>query len=199
MKAMLDLFSGLGGWSEAMMNRNDWIVHRFDNNPALEIVPNTTIADLNQMVEGHDWVGFDLITASPPCLDFSNAYSAPRPTARREEREFTPDMTCVVTAVSIIENARTHNPKLNWVIENVYGAIPDFAPILGPPRQIVGPFALWGNFPLLHLPRAWSHSKAEGDTWSTDPLRANRRAMIPLEVSEALRAAHSAQTTIGQW
>ena len=63
------------------MNRNDWIVHRFDNNPALEIVPNTTIADLNQMVEGHDWVGFDLITASPPCLDFSNAYSAPRPTA----------------------------------------------------------------------------------------------------------------------
>ena len=70
MKAMLDLFSGLGGWSEAMMNRNDWIVHRFDNNPALEIVPNTTIADLNQMVEGHDWVGFDLITASPPLLGF---------------------------------------------------------------------------------------------------------------------------------
>ena len=180
-----------------MMNREDWIVHRFDNNPELASVPNTTIADLNEMVEGHDWVGFDLITASPPCLEFSNAYEAPRSRAKREGREFNPDLTAIQTTISIIGNARRHNPRLNWVVENVYGAIPDFAPLLGPPRQLVGPFALWGNFPLLHLPRGWTHTKP--GPWSTDPLRANRRAMIPLEVSNALCDAHGSQSSLLDW
>ena len=36
---MLDLFSGLGGASEAMLNHG-WDVLRIENNPELALVPN---------------------------------------------------------------------------------------------------------------------------------------------------------------
>ena len=39
---MLDLFSGLGGASEAML-ANGWEVLRIENNPELALVPNTKI------------------------------------------------------------------------------------------------------------------------------------------------------------
>lgn len=47
-KHFLDLFSGLGGASEAFLkDASNWNVLRIDNNPLLSEVPNTVIMDLN--------------------------------------------------------------------------------------------------------------------------------------------------------
>ena len=47
MKYMLDLFSGLGGASEAFVDCPGWNVLRVENNPLLSGVPNTVIMDIN--------------------------------------------------------------------------------------------------------------------------------------------------------
>ena len=44
---MLDLFSGLGGASEAFL-QNGWEIKRIENNMLLKGVPNTTIMDVVQ-------------------------------------------------------------------------------------------------------------------------------------------------------
>ena len=191
---MLDLYSGLGGASEAFLSAG-WDVTRLENNPLLSGVPNTEMCDVRNLVENPvDWGGpIDLVWASPPCLEFSTAYMAPGPKAIREGRDFEPDLTLLRVAKQIID---TLNPRW-WVIENVSGASKIFSQELGmPPRQIVGPFFLWGMFPRLMMPPNWSHSKADGQLWSDDPLRANKRGKIPLGVSEKLLQAISEQRSL---
>ena len=180
MKLMIDLFSGLGGASEAFAQNTEWAVLRYENNPALRDVPFTTLCDLKEyrIRCRHD---IDLIWASPPCLSFSTAYSAPRSIAQRAGEEYEPDMSLVNVAYEIIQELK---PKY-WVIENVAGASKYFEPLLGKPRQIIGPFLLWGNFPLIDVNRNWEHKKSEHDA-RHDELRSNIRAKIPIEISENL-------------
>ena len=45
---VLDLFSGLGGFSEAFLRAGDEVV-RVENNPLLSEVPNTTLQDVKEM------------------------------------------------------------------------------------------------------------------------------------------------------
>ena len=90
--------------------------------------------------------------------------------------------------------------KPKWyIIENVQGAQKPFASLLGRRAQRIGPFYLWGVFPRLALPYTFTHSKADGDTWSDDTLRPNRRALVPLEISVALFDAITQQRTLGDW
>jgi site-specific DNA-cytosine methylase len=204
MKIMLDLYSGLGGASEAML-LDDWVVIRIENNPLLSGVENTRMLD---MLEWRDWLDdllieihekyghpVTLIWASPPCTEFSQAYQAPAPTARREGREFEPDLSLMWAAYDIIMRVR---PKY-WVIENVAGAIPKFNDELGPYQQKIKSFVLWGRFPYIAVPVGWTHSKMEGDTWSSDPIRANRRAYVPMEISDGLLQAVCMQSQISDW
>jgi len=197
MKRMLDLCSGLGGASEAFFQSNEWDVIRIENNPLLKHVPGTIIGTIYDTTaqwlrSGHPRV--DLIWASPPCRDFSQAYSAPGPKAAREGRDFAPDLGLVLESKRIID---TIEPS-HWVIENVLGSIPHLKPILGPPRMIVGPFVLWGNFPLLDL-QGFTHDKFAKDPHSSDPLRANHRAQIPWEISSALLSALATQSHLEDW
>jgi hypothetical protein len=191
---MLDLFSGLGGASEAMVEAG-WDVMRFENNQLLEDVPHTFIHDLMQepLNLNTHWVQPDLIWASPPCVEFSDGYSSPKSIAQREGVKYEPDMSLVQKSVEIIKEYR---PKY-WVIENVRGAQPFFKPLLGNRRQRIGSVYLWGNFPLLDV-GDYVHKKPEGP-WSSDPLRANVRAKIPIEISRALRLACETQTTLQRW
>ena len=193
MKLMIDLFSGLGGASESFALSPEWSVLRYENNPLLEDVPFTTICDLTNF-DIHIRHQVELIWASPPCTEFSQAYGAPAPKAQREGRDFEPSLDLVKRAVEIIEEL---NPKY-WVIENVVGAIKHFEPILGPPRQIIGPFVLWGNMPYLHV-EGFEHTKASVDVWSGNPLRANIKGKIPLDLSDALRRAIERQTQLSDW
>lgn len=194
---VLDLFSGLGGASEAFVQAGCKVV-RIENNILLEYVPFTVMKDI---LEWRDWIDqlpqveWDLVWASPPCLDFSNAYHAPGPTAAREGREFKPNMSLVVAAKEIIEYLK---PKA-WVIENVSGSVPHFKPLLGNYTQKISAFHLWGRFPLIIPKAGFFHSKSHGETWSDDPMRSNRRAMIPFEISYALMTAMRDQLTLGDF
>lgn len=195
-RVILDLCSGLGGASEAFRDLDKWLVIRIENNPALKDVPHTQLLDV---LEWTDWIDSiphpEIIWASPPCTDFSRGFDAPAPTAQRNGEDFEPDLSILRACMDIIDYFK---PKW-WIIENVQGAQNPFAPLLRRRAQRIGPFYLWGVFPHLALPYTFTHSKVDGDTWSDDPLRPNRRAFVPLDISLALCRAVEDQMTLEEW
>ena len=194
---VLDLFSGLGGFSEAFLRSGDEVV-RVENNPLLSEVPKTSIEDVRAMRdrlrqfkdEGQPIRSIDLVVASPPCLEFSMAYSSPRSVANRNGEEWNPSMELVEITMEIIQII---SPRW-WVIENVIGSISYFEKIGLSPHQIHGACVFYGNFPKFSTPTM--KTKAEKDSWHGDPLRMNKRALIPLELSMALRKAIISQKTL---
>lgn len=200
-KKMLDLCSGLGGASEAFLNHG-WEVKRVENNMLLKNVPNTVIMDIfqlettleNLIATWPDFEQIDFVWCSPPCTDFSVAYSSPRSVAQRNGEDYYPDaaiemVKCCKRIIDLLQ------PRY-WVIENVSGAATWLNDILGKPTQIVGPFYFWGKFPHIHMPLGFKHSKFTNDTWSSDPLRANKRALVPYEISEAFVKALGEQKSL---
>lgn len=197
---MLDLFSGLGGASEAFIQSQNWEVQRIENNVLLESVPNTTLKSVfelrDELVkmqnEGyHPATTIDLLWASPPCVEFSLAYSSPQSRALRENREYQPDLRAVEATIEII---RILKPRY-WVIENVRGAVNWFKPLLGKQAKVINhSIFMWGNFPAFVNPIIDSKEKGAGS--SSDPLRANKRAIIPFSVSKALKTAIENQRQI---
>ena len=197
---VLDLCSGLGGFSEAFVAAGHEVL-RIEHNPLLADVPHTDIIDIfdvRDLLEDvatenpdrffHD---IDLILFSPPCLEFSVAYNAPR---SEHEREFpnvpwNPSLDILECGIDIIKML-----KPTWhIVENVRGAIKYFDEFLGKPRQINDAYVFWGNFPSF-APGAFP-SKAEKDKRHS-PLRANIRGKIPIEISSSLLKAVESQTSI---
>jgi len=196
---MIDVFSGLGGASQAFVNHPGWEVLRIENNPLLSEVPHTEIMDAKKfkeiILEQKIDISVDVLWFSPPCRDFSLAFSSPRSRAARAGEEYHPSLELLDLSLEIINIL---NPRF-YVIENVRGAIKYFTPIMGKPRQIIGPFCLWGNFPLIHTEPDFIHKKYNNDSWSDDPLRSNKRAIIPLEISQGLLDAVMSQRTLEYW
>ena len=83
MKKILDLYSGLGGASEAFLLSKRWDVMRIENNELLNQVPNTQMADVKELLNHLQNSQLpldhrvDVVWSSPPCLEFSQAYSHP--------------------------------------------------------------------------------------------------------------------------
>jgi hypothetical protein len=204
MRHFLDLFSGLGGASEAFVTDDNWAVLRIDNNPLLGGVPFTVIDDITNIAMNiyspsaldkvHPSDKIDCIWASPPCREFSGGFRSPKSQASREGRleDYKPDMSLLHAAMEIIEIVK---PKY-WVIENVVGSIRYFEEFLGQPRQIIGPYVLWGNFPMLDVDSSKIASKSSKDVHSSDPLRANKKAKVDFEISKALKDAIETQKSI---
>ena len=204
MKHMLDLFSGFGGASEAMVQDDTWSVLRIENNPLLGGVPYTVIDDVKLLADDVYWhhlpiqypnvVKIDLIWASPPCREFSSGYSSPKSIWCREHgiESYEPDMSLLEAALRIIEIVK---PKY-WVIENVVGAIRYFEEYLGEPRQIIGPYVLWGNFPLLEVDKTKLASKSSKDVHSSNPLRSNYKAKVDFAISRSLKLSVENQASI---
>lgn len=196
---VLDLFSGLGGFSEAFLLAGDE-VERVENNPLLNQVPRTTMMDvlhlrdqLEEMISnGYPCRPIDVLLASPPCYDFSLAFSAPQAIASRagEFEEYEPSLELVEATIDIIKMLK---PRY-WVIENVMGSIRHFKKIGLEPNQIHGSAVLYGKFPKFSTPAM--PTKRKKDTNSKDPLRSNKRALIPIELSSALRNAIISQKTL---
>lgn len=203
-KHFLDLFSGLGGASEAFVQDVDnWTVLRIDNNPLLGNVPFTVIDDIKNVIpkltnKWHDYTNvIDCIWASPPCLEFSNAFSAPKSIHVREHGldSYQPDMSLLTTALDIIETVK---PKY-WIIENVVGSIRYFRDLLGEPRQIIGPYVLWGNFPYLDVDDNQLVSKSKKDVHSSNPLRSNYKAKVDFSISASLKDAIENQKSLFEY
>lgn len=202
MKRMVDLFSGLGGASESMLN-NGWEVLRIEQNAELSLVPNTqimSVEDFGNEVEKHIKQGYNfeqpnLIWASPPCTDFSDGYSAPKSKAGRAGIDYYPH-----DAIELVKETKRIIDMINpqyYIIENVRGAIKYLTPILGEPSLIINSIVLWGRFPIWAMPPDYKHIKA--DPWSKDPLRANKRALIPYAVSDACRQSIEHTKTLDYW
>jgi hypothetical protein len=194
---VLDLFSGLGGFSEAFVRAGDE-VKRIENNPLLSGVPHTEqmcvleLRDIlqRQVNDGNYIWPIDLIVASPPCLEFSLAYAAPRSKAQRNGEEWNPSMKLVEATLDII---RLVKPRY-WVIENVNGSQRYFEKIGLQVSQIHGACVFYGKFPKFSTPEM--KRKQDADTHAGDPLRPNKRALIPLPLSTALRKAIVTQKTL---
>jgi len=199
---MLDLFSGLGGASEAFLS-NGWDVKRIENNPELMLVPNTEMMCVydfgkwvdDRIAEGWTFSDLTLVWASPPCTDFSDGYAAPKSVAKRNGENYVPG-----EAIDMVKEAKRIidclNPKY-YIIENVRGSIEYLTPILGEPVMIIDSIVLWGRFPKWAMPPGYKHKK--DDAWSTVPLRANIRAKIPYEISDACREAIENTKTLDYW
>lgn len=164
----LDICSGTGSATAAMRDKG-WQVVTVELDPTRE-------ADYTADVRAWSWTGKqpDLIWCSPPCTEFA------RESMPWSKTGNTPDMSIVEACIRIIQEAR---PRY-WLIENVRGAVPYFRPLLGEPREIHGPFYLWGHFPALGRPRL-NHRKKE----SYGSHQAHLRGMIPYPLSLALATA----------
>lgn len=103
-------------------------------------------------------------------------------------------MSLLTAALDIIEIVK---PKY-WIIENVIGSIRYFKEYLGEPRQIIGPYVLWGNFPALDVDTSKLTRKKDKDS-TPHPLRSNRRAKVCYEVSRSLKQAIEEQKSIIEW
>jgi site-specific DNA-cytosine methylase len=197
---VLDLCSGLGGFSEAFVAAGHDVL-RIENNPLLEDVPHTKIMCI---FEFRDWLEdivnndrdeefpiIDLVVFSPPCYEFSLAYNAPKSEWLRENPgiPYEPDMSILDCGMDIIDMLK---PRYN-IIENVRGASPHFSELLGKVRQINDAYFFWGNFPSF-CPAAFP-SKLEKDKRHS-PLRANIKAKVPIEISQALLEAIESQRCI---
>lgn len=206
-KHFLDLFSGMGGASEAFLEDTDnWTVLRIDNNQLLAGVPNTMIDNIKTLpgrikqnyIPGTIQPGrIETIWASPPCREFSNAYSSPKSIWGREHGldSYEPDMSLLESA---IETINIVDPKY-WIIENVVGSIRYFREYLGEPRQIIGPYVLWGNFPILHVDETKLESKSSKDVHSSNPLRSNYKAKVDFEISSSLKSAIENQKSLFEY
>jgi hypothetical protein len=172
---MLDLFSGTGGASAAFRQAG-WDVVTVDNDPQHH--PDV-LADLRRWA----WAGErpELVWASPPCTEFSRT-SMPWCRAKGPPE---PSMELVEAALRIVQETQPHY----WVLENVRGAVPYLAPLLGAPRVVAGPFHLWGYFPpfRLELP-AFKERLGSRDVV--------KRAAVPSRLSAALLAAVTGQAEL---
>ena len=100
------------------MNDDDYHVIRIENNPLLADVPNSFDLDVLEWV---DWIhaipSVDILLMSPPCLEFSMAYNAPRADAQRAGEYYEPNMEVVEACLDIKDHLK---PKF-WILENVAG------------------------------------------------------------------------------
>jgi len=192
---VLDLFSGLGGFSKPFADRGHEVT-TLDMNPSFW--PDIKANLMRLAVDDPRVQGFDVILASPPCETFSVARIAknwvspgvPRSDAARSAIEL------VRHTLAMIDRAA---PRF-WVMENPNGMLKT---VIGPPIAVITlcqygakwqkPTCLWGRFPPGAIrprcsPGASCHEAAPRGSGSgvqgvRDPAE---RARMPYGLGEAL-------------
>lgn len=160
---VLDLYCGLGGFSQAFRDRGHRVV-------GVDIVPPADIlADVRRLPLSGVRFHPDIILAAPPCTEFS-----------REDQPWhrsgkVPDMSLVHAVYKAVDFFR----PLFWVMENVRGAKKWF------PESVslkVGSRYFWGRFPLFLVPKGYKPDKGK---WRLPPSpdRARIRSKVEYEIS----------------
>lgn len=188
MKYVLDICSGLGGWSSAFELDPGYEVitididQRFEPSICMDIKDTAgVITAVKKMHSGK----FDLILCSPPCVEF---YKVDKP-YYPEHYGKKPDMSLVKSCLEIIS---TFNPPF-WCMENSRHGKKWICSLIGNIKHKIGSYYLWGEFPKFNCKVS---GKFENDPWSSDPFRAAKRAKIPLNMSQALKDAVENQKTL---
>lgn len=195
----LDLFCGLGGWSDGLSLEGFEVL-------GVEILPKIAelykhpviVSDVYDL-DPNDFKGYDLIVGSPPCRDFSSLGKVFGHRWRRPPDPEGEGMKLVNVFLRFIAMAK---PKF-WLMENVPGLEKYMA---SPPRCVsyIGASmrrAFWGNFPAFLVPRDYNKKRfyIQGKFSVHDNKTYPRKmakwlmAKIPLPTSRALgRAVMSA-------
>lgn len=179
MALAVDLFCGLGGWTEGLLAEG-WKCRGYDieaHEYGDEKYPGELILADVIALTGADVADADLIVASPPCTEFSYMampWGRAKQIARalRGVDEFPEgykgsrtiaELTALFDACFRIQReanairAARGQPPVPMVVENVRGAIP----WLGPAAWNYGSYYLWGDVPAL-MPGAVDARKVPG-------------------------------------
>jgi hypothetical protein len=188
---VLDLFSGLGGFSQAFLDRGHEVT-RYDIDPGFKDIPNTEIKDVFVLMP-HDLKNYDVILASIDCTNFTYANATPDKDALAHSIALTRH------TLQIIQEA---DPDY-YIIENPKGRMRN---VLGVPTVTTAwgfwgmpylkPTDLFGKVPALEWPSRYTEP-APKDTWDMKRFRKSKfsylapresslRSLVPYPFSLAL-------------
>ena len=184
----VDLFSGLGGFSEAMLQR-DWDLVRIDNEEGFSHIPKTMIADVSFLTPDDFPQKPDLVLASPPCTHFSSA------SRWRYWKDGFPAPE-VKESVELVKYTLDLIKKLDpdyWVLENPRGML---RKVIGPPvvttywgswgMSYLKATDLWGKLPVIDWPEL---NRSAKDSLLDRVSAPALRSLVPFAFSEALAIA----------
>jgi len=181
----IDLYCGLGGWTEGLIEEG-WDVVGFDNERheygeygEVRYPGRLVIQDVRTL-HGSQLAGADLIVASPPCTEYSYMAMPWKRAKRiaaalRGEGKFPPkykgsrtvaELNALFDACFRIqrEASEAAGRKVPLVVENVRGA----QPWVGKAEWHYGSYYLWGDVPaLMPIPRKRG-VKVPGLNWSSE-------------------------------
>lgn len=194
-KLCLDLFAGLGGFSAAFADSDNWRVVTVDIEERFEPDIQTDVMDLRPS----DLPDADVVLASPPCTYFSMARI-------QWEKSFTSEgepiseggkwsVALVYHALGLIKSV---NPEW-WFLENPQGYLRH---VIGEPKATIDycayghytkkPTDFWGRHPPMSYKRCdcENHITENGlGGFDDGPSDAAERAKVPYELSEAILEA----------
>jgi len=190
MKA-LDLFCGLGGWSDGLALEGFEVLGVEIEPKIAELYKHPVLVDDVRNLDGEVFRFFDLIVGSPPCRDFS---IIAKTLGHRWKRPPDPEgrgLELIRLFLNFVEKAQ---PTF-WLMENVQGLCehleiePKVKTRLG--RGMLRCF--WGKFPAFliyrQMDKTISKSKNRLDWSGSEKLKSWERAKIPLPVARALGKA----------
>jgi hypothetical protein len=164
----LDLCCGLGGWSQPFRDDEKWRSVGLD---IREDLSADVIADVRALPLRDD-TNVTLITASPPCVEFTKyrlpwfgngCYDGPEPS-----------MELVEACLETIERLQ---PRY-WIMENVVG----LSKYWRQSRKNIGPWHFWGEFPPFNANVVW-----KGQRFHDPEERSEKSAEIPSHIAYALK------------
>lgn len=205
---VIDLFSGLGGFSQAFVDRGH-DVERYDFEPKFKEIPHTMTIDILDMTP-IDLEHADIILASPPCNHFSvmsNHYHWPKNVPTKGTLE---QIELIKYTIRIIKESQTKY----WILENPRGML---RRAIGKPQMttfwaawgapFLKPTDLWGVFPPIDWRikdcAKWARAPRGSKTGVQDGrTKPEIRALIPYDFSMAVCLAaegNSPQTTLEEY
>jgi len=190
MKA-LDLFCGLGGWSDGLAMEGFDVLGVDIEAKIAELYKHPVICTDVRMLDGSRFTGFDLIVGSPPCREFTTMAKA---FGHRWKKP-----PCLDSGLELVNSflgfVDAAQPRF-WLMENH----PNLAKYIGEykvqARLSKGMRrGFWGDFPNFLIPCDYGKPSIWKHNWNHD-LRSWQRAIIPLPVARALgRAVKNALET----
>lgn len=190
MPIAIDLFCGLGGWTDGLLaegydvigfdiERHVYGEHRY---PAQLVIQDVLT------LHGSQFKNVDLIVASPPCQEYSymampwskaKVLAADYRSGRRDVKQLTALFdACFRIQREACEASGRHIPL---IVENVRGAIP----WVGRSRWNFGSFHLWGDVPALMPPAVTTRVRVAPSTH-----RGHGSILSNIIVGDGIKGAH---------
>lgn len=190
---VLDLFCGLGGFSQAFAESDRWRVTTVDIEARFD--PDVQ-ADVFDLRPSDFEAEFDVVVGSPPCPEFSPAQNL--------NGEHEPAGDAIALAYHTLGLIKGLKPSY-WFVENPFGRLRSY---IGQPevtvtycqygKERMKPTDLWGNHPDGFVGRRCSYgddchiNTREGSNAARDELgedTAAKRSVVPYDLSETIRDA----------